>query len=233
MPSLLAASSMYTPATYAGTGYRLASLPDVPFGLIVSIHIHSNALGKSATRNGLTHRLDSDSIPSQANPSTLAGAGTGLWVTRSISGRVVRLWTSPPVSVTLFMKYLSVALDNPTIQGFSENMLKNDQGARFATAAPGTVDIQPVGRGATIALSGSWGKNLLSRSGGSKDIFRLRYGTRRDSHGDIYMCHKENNGSLRNIRALACAAPLNDIDSSPTRDLMPSGCARSIPAKRI
>jgi hypothetical protein len=47
--------------------------------------------------------------------------------------------------------------ENITIGGVSQTALKNEYGARLTLPDAERVPIQPIGRGATIALNGLWG----------------------------------------------------------------------------
>jgi hypothetical protein len=48
--------------------------------------------------------------------------------------------------------------ENQTRKGFVEKALKKEYGARFTSPLRAIVEIQPIGRGATIALNGSCGR---------------------------------------------------------------------------
>ena len=58
-------------------------------------------------------------------------------------------------------------LEKATIGGASQTALKKLYGARLISPSGPSVEIQPIGRGATIALKGSCGSTTRSRRPGS------------------------------------------------------------------
>jgi len=69
-----------------------------------------------------------------------------------------RLQTNSPVACTLSTLSLRPSLANPTIGGKVAKALKKLYGAKFASPSASRLEIQPIGRGATIALNGSCGR---------------------------------------------------------------------------
>jgi len=120
--------------------------------------LHSSAAGASATRGGITIRLGA--APSFANSNSLTPCGREADVRFifSASGRVTRLQTNSPVALIFDTVSFHPAELNMTIGGWSHTALKKLYGARFTRPSASRVEIQPIGRGATIALNGSCGR---------------------------------------------------------------------------
>ena len=80
---------------------------------------------------------------------------------------VARFHTNSPRDAAWDAESFMPALENITIGGLSATALKKLYGARFGVPAASSVEIQPIGRGATIALNGSCGSRARSRAPGS------------------------------------------------------------------
>ena len=119
---------------------------------------HSMLAGEAATRGGFTITLGALSSPASSNSSAPYGASIELRFICSRRSQVTRFVTNSPVSRTLTMVSFSCrsagALhEKITTGGAVETRLKCENGARFTCPLRLIVLIQPIGRGATIALN--------------------------------------------------------------------------------
>src|SRR6185437_10070173 len=121
----------------------------------VCTYLHSSAAGLSATRGGLTKRDGAGVKPDSANSSTSGATADELMFILSLSPNVATEQTNSPVSSALRRLSLLPLDENITCAGFSDTALKKLYGDRLSTPVRLTVEIQPIGRGATSALSGS------------------------------------------------------------------------------
>src|SRR3954470_23237196 len=119
--------------------------------------LHSSAAGASATRGGLTRRDGAAANPAASNSLTPGGKGADVRFIARACFLVARLTTNSPVASTLRWLYFLPPLEKPTIGGASQKALKKLYGARLTCPSGSTLEIQPIGRGATMALNGSWG----------------------------------------------------------------------------
>src|SRR3954451_21000432 len=120
--------------------------------------LHSSAAGASATRGGFTIRDGPAISPARSISFTSGENGADDRFTAPACRFVARFATNSPVASMLRWLSLRDVLEKPTIGGLSQKALKKLYGARFTTPAGSTVEIQPIGRGATIALNGSCGR---------------------------------------------------------------------------
>src|SRR5690606_41570164 len=74
------------------------------------------------------------------------------------SDMVARFHTNSPVCRALRSVSFDPLLEKPMIGGLYAKALKKLYGARLKCPAPSWVEIQPIGRGPTMALNGSWGR---------------------------------------------------------------------------
>src|SRR5450432_176507 len=131
----------------------------------VCSHLHSNAQGEALTRGGFTSTDGAESRPvslislmPRANGAEVAFIGTR-------RSQVARLQTNSRVSSTNVTESFLPSEENITIGGSLETALKNEYGARLISPLALMEEIQPMGRGATIALNGSCGRPWLPLAG--------------------------------------------------------------------
>src|SRR5690606_15963483 len=149
---------MWMPTTSPITMKVCISLPAASFGWKAMLTLHSSAAGAAATRGAFTIIDGAISMPAWSNSLTLSGASIDDAFIFSARSRLARLATNSPVSTALRALSLGWSEQNMTLIGLLEIMLKKEYGARFGIPSRLTVDIQPIGRGATIALLGSCGR---------------------------------------------------------------------------
>src|SRR5271168_825700 len=121
-------------------------------------HLHSNAQGDALTRGGFTITDGAGSRPALIISLTPRGKGAEvafIWLRRS---QVARLQTNFSVSSTNVSESLRPSDENITIGGSVDTPLKKEYGARLISPLARMEEIHPIGRGAMIALNGSWGR---------------------------------------------------------------------------
>src|SRR5271165_634212 len=124
----------------------------------VRSHLHSIAQGDAFTRGGLTSTDGADSRPVSFISSMPRGKGAELAFISPRRSQVARLQTNSPVSLTKVSESFFPSEENITIGGSLDTPLKNEYGARLTSPLTLIEEIQPMGRGATIALKGSCGR---------------------------------------------------------------------------
>src|SRR5258707_2441928 len=114
------------------------------------------AQGDALTRGGFTRIDGAGSSPASFISSTPRGYGPEvvfIWLRRS---HVARLQTNSLVSSTKTTESFLPLEQNMTIGGSADKLLKKEYGARLISPFALIDAIQPIGRGATIALNGSY-----------------------------------------------------------------------------
>src|SRR6476620_12393365 len=134
------------------------SRPSIGSKLTVLSHWHSSAHGEAATRGGLTSRDGAGSSPVCCISLWPRGSGAEVPFIWSRRSKVARLQTNSLVSSTKATESFGPSLENITIGGLSVMPLKNEYGARLISPFVLMEVIQPIGRGATIALNGLYGR---------------------------------------------------------------------------
>ena len=99
---------------------------------------------------------------------------------------VARLATNSPLSSAKAAESLKPSLEKPTIGGAPTKAVEETVRGEIDPAVSARVEIQPIGRGATIALNGSCGSSVLSRARGFVEhcASPLRPETGRDDIGE-------------------------------------------------
>src|SRR4029077_6379716 len=120
----------------------------------VCSHLHSSAQGESFTRGGFTSREGAAASPVFSISLTPRANGAAAPFICSRRSQVARLQTNSLVSSANATESLRPSLANITVGGWSVSPLKNEYGARLTSPLALIELIQPIGRGATIALNG-------------------------------------------------------------------------------
>ena len=110
------------------------------------------------TRGGLTRTDGADSSPASFISSTPRGYGAEVRFIGPRKSQVARLQTNSRVSSMKVRVSFFPSEANITIGGSLDTPLKNEYGARLIFPLALIEEIQPIGRGATIALNGSHGR---------------------------------------------------------------------------
>lgn len=109
--------------------------------------------GERATRGAFTRALASRAIPTASNSLTPCGKSVAVLFTSSTSGSGARLTTNCPVASTLRSESLRPTDVNCTMGGVTDEIVKNECGARLSTPSAETVETQAMGRGTTVDVS--------------------------------------------------------------------------------
>src|SRR6218665_3044990 len=141
--------------------------------------LHSMLAGEHATRGGRTFRLGALSRPASSHSSMPEGASSELMFIGSRSSQVTRLVTNSPVARTFVMLSFScrsagALQEKITTGGAVETRVKGENGARLTEPSGPMVLIQPIGRGATMALNRLRLKSGVF-SGSMNNMGRLRF----------------------------------------------------------
>src|SRR5271167_1216426 len=144
------------PTTCPNTTYRSIISPLMSLSRTVCSHLHSKAHGDDSTRGGLTS-IDGAAI-SPASIISLVPRGNDPDVAfiGSRSSQTARLHTNSRVSSTKVIESFLPSEANITMGGSLETPLKKEYGARLISPWALIDEIQPMGRGAMMALKGSW-----------------------------------------------------------------------------
>src|SRR5580698_7810751 len=143
------------PTTCPKTTYRSVLSPWTSLRCTVCSHWHSNAHGDIFIRGGFIRIDGADTNP--ASFISLVPRENRPEVVFICSRRfqVARLQTNSLVSSTKVIESFRPSEANITIGGSLETPLKNEYGARLISPFALIDEIQPIGRGATMALKGS------------------------------------------------------------------------------
>src|SRR5699024_3946897 len=136
----------------------------------VECSVHSSAEGEEATLGGRTKVLCSRRIPSSSNSPISGGYGVPLALTRSWSDSGARFTTNSPVASTLTRESLRPTDVNCTIGGSTQEMVKNECGAKLSTPSAEVVEIQAMGRGRIRAVIRLLGVETPSFRAGRKRL---------------------------------------------------------------
>ncbi len=149
--------------TWPITRYWLAGSPSTSRSSTWWTTRHSIAHGLSATRGGVTSRDGAIVSPARSNSLRPRGSGADVSFIASRSSQVARFHTNSRSSPANVDESFAPKLEKASIGGSSPIALKKLYGARFTEPSALVVEIQPIGRGATSALKGSWGSTERSR----------------------------------------------------------------------
>src|ERR1700687_3300877 len=145
------------PTTCPMTTCRSSGLPAISLSGTICTTLHSIAQGEAATRGGFTSFEGAAFSPATSISLTPCGSVADVWFICSRKSQVASEQTNSIVSVMLATESLKPSLENITIGGREETPLKYEYGARLIAPFALIDVIQPIGRGATIALNGSCG----------------------------------------------------------------------------
>src|SRR5579871_5891732 len=120
------------------------------------ITLHSIEQGEAATRGGTTKREGAIARPARSNSLAPRGSGAEVSFIASRSSQVTRFQTNSRISPANVAESFGPLLEKASSGGASPIALKKLYGARLTLPSAPTVDTHPIGRGATIALNGSW-----------------------------------------------------------------------------
>src|SRR5258706_15651047 len=117
--------------------------------------LHSNETGLSATRGTLTRLLGAAVSPEILNSLTSWATWAAVAFICCAKSMVARFQTNSPVSWMLATLSFQEVEENPMIGGREMNPLKKPHGARLRLPSASREEIQPIGRGARMALEGA------------------------------------------------------------------------------
>src|ERR1700751_2380133 len=107
------------------------------------------------------------SSPARENSEAPRGSGAEVSFICSRSSHVTKFQTNSLSSPANVEESFAPWLEKASMYGPSPTALKKLYGARFTCPRASIVEIQPIGRGATSDLKGSWGSTDRSRLDGS------------------------------------------------------------------
>src|SRR5271170_7693520 len=143
------------PTTCPNTTYRSVISFLMSLSCTVCSHWHSSAQGDALTRGGLTSTDGAATSPAFSISFVPSGNGPDVAFICSRRSQTARLQTNSLVSSTKVSESFLPSEANITMGGSLETPLKNEYGARLISPRALIDEIQPIGRGATMALKGS------------------------------------------------------------------------------
>src|SRR4051812_13826369 len=155
MPSTSKSRQMCTATTWPSTRWDLVGSPCMSRKTMIWVNLHSRETGLSATLGGAMISDGRGVRPESSNSSTSGGTEDEDLFIASARGRVARFHTKQPVASTLQTLSFRPCEEKPMIGGLRFSMLKKLNGARMSLPSASCDEIQPIGRGPMIAISGS------------------------------------------------------------------------------